>query len=236
MEEEIAVEELAILLGVEKELIFRGVQFFERFNIEYRCERRGRKTIIHPFPSQINMSLSLSLTEWISLENYLPKKNGEECSSFTVHKNNFSHKNVQKNFFEILEFEKKKEKLISKIRLEDKDHYQVINTVENALREGTLLLLEFENSKKEEVYPRSLSYVDGKLNFIGEERNDRCLVYVNTKEINKITLVSSENYKKNFSLKEVNDFINSLRNMGGKELRVVLKFFTTITNPSNYLL
>ena len=38
LEEEIAVEDLAILLGVEKELIFRGVQFFERFNIEYKCE------------------------------------------------------------------------------------------------------------------------------------------------------------------------------------------------------
>ena len=73
LEEEITVEDLTILLGVEKDLIFRGIQFFERFNIEYKCERKGSRTIIYPFPSQISMSLSLSLTEWISLENYLPK-------------------------------------------------------------------------------------------------------------------------------------------------------------------
>ena len=92
---------------------------------------------------------------------------------------------------------RKEGKLISKIRLEDKDHYQVINTVENALREGTLLLFSLKTQRRKRC-TQSLSYVDGKLNFIGEERNDRCLVYVNTKEINKITLVSSENYKKNF--------------------------------------
>jgi len=237
LEEKITVEDLAILLGVEKDLIFRGVQFFERFNIEYKCEIRGTKTIIHPFPSQINMSLSLSLTEWISLENYIPKKNGEEVSSFSVRKSNVSPKNVQKNFFEILEFEKKKEKLISKIGTENNLHYEIINTIEKALREGSLLLIELDNSKKEEVFPRSLSYVDCNLHFVGDEKNDRCLVYVNTKEIKSIVLSCGEGYKKNFSLKEVNDFINSLRSMGGKELRVVLKFYTNdvnLTPPITY--
>ena len=236
LEEEITVEDLAILLGIEKDLVFRGIQFFERFNIEYKCVRRGSKTTIYPFPSQINMSISLSLTEWLSLENYLPK-NGSESSNFTVNKSNGSHKNIQKNFFEILNFEKKKEKLISKIRSDCKQHYEVVSSIEKALRDGSLVNVELLNSKKEEIFPRSLSYVDGNLYFIGEEKKDRCLVYVNTKEIQSINLICGEDYKKNFSLKEVNDFINSLRHMGGKELRVVLKFHTNdvnLTPPINF--
>ena len=46
-----------------------------------------------------------------------------------------------------------------------------------------MILLKLTGSKSEEVFPRSLSYVDGQICFIGEERKDRCLVNINTSEI-----------------------------------------------------
>ena len=70
-----------------------------------------------------------------------------------------------------------------------------------------------------------------------KRRKIGAFVFVNTKEIKSINLICGEGYRKNFSLKEVNDFINSLRHMGGKELRVVLKFYTNdvnLTPPINF--
>ena len=38
LEEKISVEELCLILNVKSELIYKGIQFFERFNIEYKFE------------------------------------------------------------------------------------------------------------------------------------------------------------------------------------------------------
>ncbi|MEE2743929.1 MAG: hypothetical protein VYD54_08485 [Bdellovibrionota bacterium] len=230
LEEKISVEELCLILNVKSELIYKGIQFFERFNIEYKFVKKGEKTFIYPHPSQINISLSLSLTEWLNIENYLPSKETEE--NFLVKKlgikNNSdpSNKKVDRNFFEILEYEKKKEKLLVKMASDNGHQYGVICQIEKALRENQMTLLNLTGSKSEEVFPRSLSYVDGQICFIGEERKDRCLVYINTSEIKSVKANCPGLYKKNFGLKEVNDFINSLRFMGGKEMRLVLKFKT----------
>jgi hypothetical protein len=230
LEDKISVEELSLLLNVQKELVHKGIQFFERFNIEYKCEIEGEKTIIYPNSSHINISLSLSLTEWLSMENYLPNKDSEE--NFIVKKLGIkdnldpSNKKVKRNFFEILEYEKKKEKFICKLESDNNPQHKIIRLIERALRDNEITMVELENSKKEEIFPRSISYVDGHLCYIGEEKKDRCLVYVNIAEIKFITLNNLSQYKRNFSLKEVNDFIHSLRFMGGKELRLVLKFHT----------
>ena len=53
------------------------------------------------------MSLSLSLTEWISLENYLPKKMVESVQVLPFIKIIFLIK-MFKRIFEILEFEKRR--------------------------------------------------------------------------------------------------------------------------------
>ena len=228
LEEKISVEELSLILNVKNELIYKGIQFFERFNIEYKFEKKGETTFIYPHLSQINISLSLSLTDWLTIENYLPNKEVEE--QFLVKKLGMkdnlgpSNKKVDRSFFEILEYEKKKENLLTRIASENGNHYKVICQIEKALRDSHITLLELSGLKNEEIFPRSLSYVDGQICYIGEERKDRCLVYINTSEIKSIKISCPRIYEKNFSLKEVNDFTN-VSNL----LREGIKMETNIT-------
>lgn len=79
--------------------------------------------------------------------------------------------------------------------------------------------------KSMEVYFHYLVYIDGELQAIGEEKQDRCLIALKVSEVSDV-LAQDENYVCNFSMIEVQDFISAVRAIGEKEVRLVLKIIS----------
>ena len=124
------------------------------------------------------------------------------------------------NMKELIKNEEEKVKILSESY---HDKVPLIQMLEVALKDKTLVELDHRDDKNLRVYIYRLVFLDGSLCLIGEETGDRCLIYLKIDEVLGATPLVDKQYAPNFSQVEVNDFIYAIRSVSGTEFRLVLK-------------
>jgi hypothetical protein len=198
--------------------------FLKKIGLEVKMKEQQSKLIICPFGPQEKISFELSMSEWLSLQAHYPKMN--ECA------HEFFHQAWQEKAQDLVEQypiadlrRALKEELdqfdaLGQLRFKHKDY---IFLIEESLKNQNLLQVKLEDGKAFDLFTHKLVYLDGALSLVGEDCNDRCLVYFNIHEIQSLKPSGKAEYRANFSPVEVNDFIFAIRAVSGNEERLVLK-------------
>lgn len=85
--------------------------------------------------------------------------------------------------------------------------------------------LHFDQNKTCDIFPRRIVFLDGVLSVIGEDIKCKALEFFPLSKIKKSEVIAFP-YNPNLSQFQVNDFINDLRLVSGKQERLILKFHT----------
>ncbi len=172
----------------------------------------------------------MSFAEWISFQAHFPLLKEyqdqvfHECLAVKLQEVEKSYSKFNlKNYL----IEESKRRKVSRIFSERGP--SVVKAVERAIEIGGTVLLGFDDGKMYEVFSHRLLILDGRLNIIGEDVIDRCLVSFYVENITQCDLCPQQEYKANFSQVEIEDFIYAMRSVDGSEERLVLK----IANPEN---
>ena len=75
------------------------------------------------------------------------------------------------------------------------------------------------------LYPRKISYFDGELHLVGESITDHCLLSYSLSSIAQI-YEEDTYWEEIYSLFEVSEFINSLKEVNENSIRLVLKIYS----------
>ena len=78
------------------------------------------------------------------------------------------------------------------------------------------------NSDKILLYPHRVVHLEGKLRIVGEDVGDQSLITFDMDLIRNLKL-ADQDYRPNYTVIEVNEFINGFREVSGNEIRLILK-------------
>lgn len=211
-------------VGCSYEQFMSVASFLKKIGLEVKIFEQDKKLVLRPFDSKEKITFELSMSEWLSLQAHYPKMN--ECAQEPFHQawQNKAQDLVENYPVSDLNRAMKEEidqfDALGHLRFKHKDF---ISVIEESLKTQSLLQIKLEDGKAFDMYTHKLVYLDGALSLVGEDCNDRCLVYFNIHEISSLKLSDKENYRCNFSSVEVNDFIFAIRAVSGNEERLVLK-------------
>ena len=186
--------------------------------IDKEGEKWIEKTGESPF-----IDIRFSLQEWISLQAYFP----------------LIAENAENPFYQILssklaqvEAQYKQHDLFSTAeslplvqKFSDKSLVSLFNEFIPVIEESILkqnVLNVSVNKKTINFFPHRLVHLEGKLRLVGEDTNDHALITLDLDFVENV-LPSIMDYKVNYTLIEVNEFISGFREVSGNEVRLILK-------------
>lgn len=85
------------------------------------------------------------------------------------------------------------------------------------------LKLHFKNQKNCDLYPHRVVYLDGILSVVGEDIHSKILKFYPMSEVEAVKEVEYS-YQANLTPIEVSEFINDLRLINGRQVRLIIKF------------
>lgn len=126
---------------------------------------------------------------------------------------------------------------------EDLSHqsFQKAFELKNIIKSQDSISALLTNENHITIFPRVLSFYNNKIIIIGEDHSDHCLVFFPLELIKEITQWKNSEYIPNYSMLEVNRFVDSLRNLNEKSIRLIMKvkdksFFDCIQNINHLIL
>jgi hypothetical protein len=209
---------------VDEDLLRRFISFTSTLDFQIKVKTlEGVKYIVPPTNAP-TVQFELSFAEWLSFQAHFPKMAEEQNEAF--------HNTMAEKLAEVeqehptLDLFKAvdEEELESDISVElvGKDK-ETIEAIQTCLHDNFLLEVKLQDNRVIDLFCHRLVYLDGGLSLVGEDSNDRCLVYFNVDEILSAKVSIDNDYSNNFSTMEINDFIVAIRAVTGKEERLVLK-------------
>ncbi|MBC7428471.1 MAG: WYL domain-containing protein [Bacteriovorax sp.] len=200
-------------LGVDEETLDAYCEFLTRFKVAVMKDAQ----FVYPLKEQCRIKMEFTLSEWLALQASFPKESPayyyqqiihdkmqmaqKANAMFTLHKKADDHV-ISGNAFE---------------HLKKKIDYDIV------CRKS--MKIEFFSHKECSIFPHRMVFLDGILCVVGENINDKMLVYFGVEDIANVTNLESV-YEPNLSQLEVNEFIGHLRLINGKEERLVLKIYS----------
>jgi len=207
----------------DEELLRQFISFTSSLDFDVTIKTLDGVKFLMPPTKTPSVQFELSFAEWLAFQAHFPKLAEESNEAFH---NTFAEKmsEVEKehptlDLFKAIE-EEELENQISEIPGADKELVDIIQT---CLKDKYLLEVKLKDQRSIDVYCHRLVYLDGGLSLVGEESNDRCLIYFNVDEISSAKISLENGYQHNFSAMEINDFIVAIRAVTGQEERLVLK-------------
>ena len=203
---------LCSTLGIDEDMMESYCEFITRFNIVVMKDEQ----FLYPLKEQAKIKIEFSLSEWLALQASLPKDNH-------AYYQQIMHNKVQMAQMAYARFSlyKKPEDLIVEVstfdHLKKKIDYMVVHR--------SSMKIKFFAEKECDVFPHRLVFLDGTLCVVGENINDKTLVYFGVEDIKTVEDYATA-YEPNLSQIEVSDFVCHLRLINGKEERLVLKIYS----------
>ena len=188
--------------------------FLKEFDYELKLKQKDQQTFVSLPKKEYLGKKNLGLWEYFSLKVHAPQ--GLQNAEGTKHR----EKSKLLTIFTTLESHRRERSAPDHLHLFSKGKME---TVDQALSQKHSLFLCLRDGKKKEVFPYHLIFVEGKLNLVGEDCADRCLVAHELEEVVRVESVSRKGFKPHFSVVEIKDFISALHEMSGREARIVLK-------------
>jgi len=181
------------------------LNFLNEIGSSHQVERVDNQFYFYPASEPLKFSMEVSLLEWINFKNQ--KSEEVDAKDLLTHlkklevvlgnyKPSFANKENNK-----------------------KDH---LKTIEFAILREQILSIDLLDHKKN-YFPFQIIESEGKLFLIAEEVTTSSLIHIDIDTIYTVSNCNEIQYKQEYSLHQVQDFIFNLKTMIGQELRLVLK-------------
>lgn len=216
-------------LELEKWELNTYLHFLQNLNYKFEVVSEDEKFIIPHQEENQNIKIEFSLLEWLQFQAHFPAIS--ECEGKPFHKE-FKKKLVElENEYQDFDLFNSIEVLdgifqssaLSIVRDGNSSIKEVIAFLEEAVLDKEVVSISMQESKMS-IYPHKIIFLDGGLNLIAEDINDKSLVNIYIPQILNIS-DDEVKYKSAYSQIEVDDFIQSLRSMSENMTRLVLKIY-----------
>ncbi len=205
------------LLNIDEAAFNQFQDFLTRFDIQCISD----DSFIFPLKEKCRIKMEFSLSEWLALQASFHRPDDRNSSEYYYQK--IVHNKLliaQKAFEQFNLYRKPAHQAVKSSDIENlkkKIDYLICNR--------KLMKIEFLNNKLCMAYPHRLVFLDGILCVIGENSEDKTLVYFGVEDIKDIVDVDKI-YEPNLSQIEINEFICHVRLINGKEERLILKVYS----------
>lgn len=207
----IKMENICEKFSVNEDEIFDIVSYLDSFDYKVKVsDKKGVRYLIPP-EEKINIQFNFSFVEWLAMQSHFPKMSELADMPF--------HDLLANKLGEV-------ESIYPKLDIfnnQYQDSAGAISIIKTALNEKNTLNFTLSKNINIDIYPHQLVFIDGQLSVVGEEKNDRCLIYFEINTIIDVKSNESSNYIPNFGSVEVNDFVMAIRSVEGAEVRLILK-------------
>jgi len=206
------------------------INFLKEVDYDFELEKTERGMALAPQEEKAKIQIEFTLFEWLQFQAHFPAL--ASCKEKPYHSEikkklaKVENENSNHDLFEpamaleeILESQK-----ISQVPSLGQPYNEIVSFIEESILEQDILNIQIEN-KNLILSPRKIVYLDGSLNLIGEDTNDKCLVHLNISEIVQVYEENSKQWESIYSQIEVDDFIASIRAISENEVRLVLKVY-----------
>jgi hypothetical protein len=200
-------------LGIDEETISIYCEFLTRFKIIVMRDER----FVYPLKEQTKIKMEFTLSEWLALQAGFLKESPEHYCQQIIHD---KMQMTQKENATYSLFKKSEVQSLSGSTLEN-----LKKKIDYDIMCRKSMKIEFFSHKECSIYPHRMVFLDGVLCVVGENINDKTLVYFGVEDIADVTNLKIM-YEPNLSQIEVNEFIGHLRLINGKEERLVLKIYS----------
>ena len=200
-------------LSIDEATLEKYCDFLTRFKVVVMKDEH----YIYPLNEQSIIKMEFSLSEWLALQASIPKDNNAFYFQQIIQNKMSMAQNAHAQFSL---FKKPEEQIISGSFVEN-----LIMKIDCNIAARNSLKIKFFADKECSIFPHRLVFVEGILCIIGENIADKMLVYFGVEDIHDIENITTE-YQPNLSQIEVNEFIDHLRLINGKDERLVLKFYS----------
>ena len=222
------LKEFLLVSEIDENIFTECVSFLENLNYFVEINEIQGRRFIAPIKVDKKISLQLTFKEWLAFQAHFPKMEEDKGS---VHHDILSEKlsNVETEYaehdlFRAIHDEEKRFELLEKI---DFKHRSFLKKTEEAIKRGFVLSIELHDKRSFDFFAHKAVFIEGELCLVGEDCNDRCLVYFNILEISNLKVDIDTKYMPNYSSIEVNDFVAAIRAVSGQEERLVLKIVSS---------
>jgi hypothetical protein len=213
-------------LNLDDEELLKYQMFLKEMDVQCEIDQ----SFIYPLKEKFSLKIEFSLSEWLAFQAAFKDK---ENSSY-YHRIVQNKLQLAQMAHEQFVLYKKPAFVISTIEAQENLNKQI----DFAICYKKPLEVHFHNGKMNSLYPHRLVFLDGILCVVGESLKDKTLVYFGVEDIATIGDLKVE-HEPNLSQIEINDFINHLRIINGKEERLILKIYSqydTDLLPSHHFL
>jgi hypothetical protein len=203
-------------LGLNDETLKDYIDFLNRFDVLCVSDT----DFIYPLKDKCRIKMEFSLSEWLALQASFGGKEDHQNAKHYYQKIIKNKLDVVLRASEQFSLHRKPAEFTMKLSEFDnlKKKFDHMISVKRAVK------IHFFSDKECVIFPHRLVFIDGVLCVVGENVQDKMLVYFGLEDIK-----SSEEYtlcyEANLSQIEINDFIAHSRLINGKEERIVLKIY-----------
>lgn len=182
-------------LSIPKEKIELYCKYLTQFRIEVQMDKK----FIYPLKNPTKIKIEFTLLEWFAFQSAFAKNHKDDPVAYILQK-----------------------------KLEDMNGKKIATTLHEKINYNIMcrkiIKIKFHSHGECSLFPHRMVFLDGVLSLIGESVEDKSLVYFDINEISKLENVDTP-YLPNLSQIEINDFVEQVRLINGKEERLVLKIY-----------
>lgn len=209
-------KELVILcssLAIDEDTLEAYCEFLTRFKVAVLRDEH----FVYPLKEQCRIKMEFTLSEWLALQASFPQ--GSPAYYY------------QQIVQDKMQMAQRANAMFSLYKKPD-EHVASGNAFDNLKKKidydivcRKSMKIEFFSHKECDIFPHRMVFLDGILCVVGENIQDKTLVYFGVEDISDVTNLENV-YEPNLSQLEVNEFIGHLRLINGKEERLVLKIYS----------
>jgi predicted DNA-binding transcriptional regulator YafY len=215
---------LASSLEVPNESIERGLIFLQQLNYPISLENKDGEQWIKKTGEAPLIKIQFSLLEWISLQAYFPVLAEQaEAPFYQILSKKLAEVEAKYQDYDLFSTAESLPLMSGHV---DSSIVSIFNEylplIEESILKQNVLNITMNGRDKILLYPHRVVHLEAKLRIVGEDVNDHSLITFDMDFINEIQ-ASDKEYKPNYTVIEVNEFISGFREVSGNEIRLILK-------------
>lgn len=208
--------------------MYQAYQYLRKFYPEFKIFKKDGKTWIDK-PSVRDISISMSVSELVSIlllpASYIQANENTFLCEIGEMINRVEDQYPEWALNDLYSNNKERQTHMESLNHEKQ---MFVDIIEKAISDHQCIEIQNSENKYSIVYPHKFIYLDGSLNLIAEDINDRCLLAYSFLEIEDMQM-TEHNYHHNYGPIEVEDFIQAFRAISECDARLVMK----ILHPEN---
>ncbi len=209
---------------VDEKDILEVASFMRKFHYPLSAQKKDGKNWLCLHGKKPRISIDLSFSEWLALQAQFPLMEQSQHKSMLATLSEklslMESKYPSQDLYRVLEEEEELQKFRNVMSA---DREEILGLLTEATHAGAILRIETTENNSIKAYPHKVVFLDGELSLIAEDGQDRCMICVAFDNIKSVKVEIDHQYRPNFVMAEVDDFIMAIRSITGNEERLVLR-------------